>query len=118
VVHYTVQQAADGGTNVTVGGAPAARPVTVTANSSVMSSQTASGAGSNVVGGQLWRLAAMPSPPTRMPPYRAQAASLRKWAGGQGCERGAVVAFSTIIGAVAAVAGVIIAILIAVDRKP
>jgi hypothetical protein len=65
-VHYTVQQNADGGTNVTVNSGGEAGPVTVSgrdgsaigsqtasgANSSVVGSQEASGTKSNVVGGQ------------------------------------------------------------------
>jgi hypothetical protein len=52
-IHYSPQHATDGGTNVTVGGASAPGPVTVSgARGSAIGSQTASGADSSVVGSQ------------------------------------------------------------------
>jgi len=132
-VHYTVQQAADGGTNVTVNSGDEAGPVTVSgrdgsaigsqtasgANSSVVGSQEASGANSSVVGGQSARAgrdvvtagqdAAVPAA-GEQPVKEGWWARLRK--------RGMVVAFATIVGAIAAVAGVVVAILLAAGWKP
>jgi hypothetical protein len=120
MVNYTVQHAADGGTNVTVNGGGKTGPVTVSgkggsaignqeasgANSSVVGSQSAQAGGDLVIGG---RDAAVP-PASSQPAKEGWWARLRK--------RGAVVAFSTIIGAIAAVAGVVVAILIAAGWKP
>jgi hypothetical protein len=126
VINYTVQRAADGGTNVAVVGNAAPGPVTVSGthgtaigsqtasgpNSSVVGTQTASGAGASVVGGQAVRagrdatLAAAGDQDVK----EGWWSRLRK--------RGAVVAFATIIGALAAVAGVVVALLIAAGWKP
>lgn len=52
-IHYSPQDATDGGTNVTVSGASAPGPVTVSgAHSSAIGSQIASGADSSVVGSE------------------------------------------------------------------
>lgn len=52
-IHYSPQHATDGGTNVTVSGASAPGPVTVSgAHSSAIGSQIASGADSSVVGSE------------------------------------------------------------------
>ena len=89
-VHYTVQQAADGGTNLTVNSGGEAGPVTVSgrdgsaigsqtasgANSSVVGSQEASGAKSNVVGGSPRGQATMSLPRGRMPPFLPPVSSL------------------------------------------
>jgi len=132
-VHYTVQQAADGGTNVTVSSGDEAGPVTVSgrdgsaigsqtasgANSSVAGSQEASGANSSVVGGQSARAghdvvtagqdAAVP-PAGEQPVKEGFWARLRK--------RGLIVSPAIIIGAIAAVAIVVITIMIAAGWKP
>lgn len=130
-VHYTSQHAADGGTNVTVG-TSAPGPLTVSAhgdaigsqtasgaNSSVVGSQTANGVDSSVVGGQVMQAGhdavsagqdATITAAEDQPLKESWWARLRK--------RGAVVAFAIIIGALAAVAGVIIAILVAAGWKP
>jgi AbiTii-like protein len=132
-IHYNSQQATGGGTNVTVAGTSAAGPVTVSGargsaigsqtasrpNSSVVGSQTANGADSTVVGGQAVQAggdavtagqdAAVPGAGDRQV-KEGWWARLRK--------RGAVVAFATIIGGVAGVAGVAVAILIAPGWKP
>ena len=104
VVHYTVQQAADGGTNVTVGGVPATGPVTVSgAHGNAIGSQTASGANSSVVGGQAVQAghdAVTAGRDAAAPGAGGQPAKEGWWARLR--KRGAVVAFSTIIGAVAA----------------
>ena len=129
VLNYTVQHAADGGTNV----AAAAGPVAVAgtngsaigsqtasgANSTVVGSQEASGAGSSVVGGQSAHAggdvvtaghdAAAPAA-GEQPVKEDWWARLRK--------RGAVVAVATILGGLAGVAGVVVAILIAAGWKP
>ena len=129
VINYTVQHVAGGGTNV----AAAAGPVAVAgangtaigsqtasgANSSVAGTQTASGAGSSVTGGQSVQAAgdavtagqdaAVPGA-GEQPVKEGWWARLRK--------RGAVVAFAIIIGALAGVAGVVIAIMVAAGWKP
>ena len=132
VINYSLQHAAGGGTNVTVTGA-APGPVTVSgahgtaigsqtasgANSSVAGTQTASGAGSSVVGGQAvqaGRDAVTAGRDAAIPVADGQPAKGGWWARLR--KRGAVVAFSTIIGAIAAVAGVVVAILIAAGWKP
>jgi hypothetical protein len=133
MIHYTVQQAADGGSNVAVGGGAAAGTVTVSgehgssigsqaasgANSSVVGSQDASGAGSTVVGGQAvqaGRGAIIAGQDAAIPGAGDQPAKEGWWTRLR--KRGAVVAFATIIGAVAGVAGVVFAILIAAGWKP
>lgn len=133
VINYTVQRAADGGTNVAVNGESAAGPVTVSgahgsaigsqsasgANSSVVGSQEASGTGASVVGGQdvqAGRDAVTAGRDVAVPGAGEQPAKESWWARLR--KRGAVVAFATIIGAIATVAGVIIAIAIAAGWKP
>lgn len=133
VVHYTVQQVADGGTNVAVGAGSAAGPVTVSgsngnaigsqtasgANSSVVGSQDVSGTGSSAVGGQAVQAghdAVTVGQDAAIPGAEGQPAKAGWWTRLR--KRGAVVAFSTVIGAVAAVAGVIVAIIIAAGWKP
>lgn len=132
-VNYTVQQAADGGTNVAVNGGKNAGPVTVSgkggsvigsqtasgANSSVVGRQEASGAGASVVGVQSARAsgdvvaagqdATVPAA-TEQPVQEGFWARLRK--------RGAVVAFAIIVGALADVAGVVVTIMVAAGWKP
>jgi AbiTii len=133
VINYSPQQAAGGGTNVRVDDHAAAGQVTVSgahgtaigsqiasgANSSVVGSQSVNGAESRVVGGQAVQVVgdavtagrdATISAAEDKPVKESWWARLRK--------RGAIVAFSTIIGAIAAVAGVVFAILIAVGWKP
>jgi hypothetical protein len=118
VINYTVQHAADGGTNVTVN-SEAGGPVTVAGtDGSAVGSQTASGTNSSVVGGQAVQanrdsvMAGQDAsvPAATEPAQEGWWARLRK--------RGAIVAFATIIGAIAAVAGVVVAIAIAAGWKP
>jgi len=133
VINYSPQHAADGGTNVTVDGRATPGPVTVSgahgtaigsqtvsgANSSVVGSQNASGADSSVVGGQAVQAdggAVTAGQDARITAAEDQTAKESWWARLR--KRGAIVAFSTIIGAIAAVAGVVFAILIAVGWKP
>jgi AbiTii len=134
VINYIVQHAAGDGAVTAVAGGAGAGPVAVSsgdgtaigsqtasgANSSVVGSQTASGANSSVVGGQSARAgrdvvtagqdAAVPPAGEQQPVKEGWWARLRK--------RGAVVAFATIIGALAGVAGVVIAIMVAAGWKP
>ena len=131
-IRYTSQHAADGGTNTTVS-ASAPGPVTVSgahgnaigsqsasgANSSVVGSQAASGAGSSVVGGQVVQAdhnAVSAGQDATITAAEDQPLKESWWARLR--KRGAVVAFAIIIGAIAAVAGVIIAILVAAGWKP
>jgi hypothetical protein len=132
-VNYIVQHAADGGTNVTVNGGDKARPVTVAgkdgsaigsqtasgANSSVAGSQEASGTNSSVIGGQsvhAGRDAVAAGQYAAVPGAGDQPAKEGWWARLR--KRGAIVAFATVIGALAGVAGVVIAIMIAAGWKP
>jgi hypothetical protein len=135
VVNFSPQHATDGGTNVTVADGTALGPVTVAgahasaigsqtasgANSSVTGTQDATGAGSSVVGSQAMRAgrdavttgrdAAVTGTGTGDQPVKeGWWARLRK--------RGAVVAFAIIVGAIASVAAVIVAILVAAGWKP
>lgn len=120
VIHYSPQHAADGGTNVTVGGGAAPGPVTVSgAHGNAIGSQTASGAHSSVVGAQVVQAggdAVTSGQDTKIPPVEDQLVPEGWWARLR--KRGAVVAFATIIGAIAAIAGVAVAILIAAGWKP
>ncbi|HEX6525343.1 MAG TPA: hypothetical protein VF070_35840 [Streptosporangiaceae bacterium] len=121
VINYSPQHAAGGGTNVTtVAGGAAPGSVAVSGDhGTAIGSQTASGANSSVVGSQAveaggdavtaGRDAVVPGAGDQ-PVKGGWWARLRK--------RGAVVAFATIIGSLAAVAGVVIAILIAAGWKP
>lgn len=132
-IHYSSQHAAGGGTNVTVGGGAAPGPVTVSgaqgsaigsqtasgANSSVVGSQAANGADSSVVGGQAvqaGRDAVAAGQDAAIPGAGGQRVKEGWWARLR--KRGAVVAFAIIIGAVAGVAGVVVAILVAAGWKP
>lgn len=133
VINYTVQHAAGGGTNVAVNSEVEAGPVTVAgahgsaigsqtasgANPSVVGTQEAQGAGSSVAGGQAVQAGrdavtagqdATVHDAGEQPVEEGWWARLRK--------RGAVVAFATIVGSLAAVAAVVIAILIAAGWKP
>jgi hypothetical protein len=118
VIHYTVQHAADGGSNVAVGGAAGTVAVSGEHGSSI-GSQDASGAGSSVVGGQAVRAgrdAIIAGQDAAIPGAGDQPAKEGWWTRLR--KRGAVVAFATVIGAVAGVAGVVFAILIAAGWKP
>ena len=133
VINYTVQQAADGGTNVTVNSESAAGPVTVSgaqgsaigsqtasgANSSVVGRQEASGAAASVVGGQAvqaGRDAVTAGQDAAVPGAGEQPVKEGWWARLR--KRGAVVAFATIVGAIAGVAAVVVAIAVAAGWKP
>jgi hypothetical protein len=120
VINYTVQRAADGGTNVAVNSEDQAGPVTVSgAYGSAIGSQDASGADSSVVGGQAVQAgrdavtagqdAAIPGA-VDQPATEGWRTRLRK--------RGAVVAFSTIIGAIAVVVGTAVGIFVWIGWTP
>jgi hypothetical protein len=132
VINYIVQQASGGGTNVSVNGGGAG-PVTVAggsgsaigsqtasgANSSVVGSQEASGAGPTVVGGQSSQAggdAAVAGHDAAVRADREQPAREGWWARLR--KRGVVVAFATIIGAIAGIAAVVVTIMIAAGWKP
>ncbi len=109
-INYNSQHATDGGTNVAVG-TPASGPVTVSGvHGTAIGSQTASGANSSVVGSQAAQgdhnaIAGRDATNTgakEQPAKEGWWARLRK--------RGMVVAFTTIIGGIAAVAGTIVAL--------
>jgi hypothetical protein len=119
-IYYSSQHAADGGTNVAVGGS-APGPVTAVsgANSSVVGSQVANGAKSSVVGGQAVQTGhdtvsagqdATITSATDQPAKEGWWARLRK--------RGVVVAFATILGAIAAVIGTVVGIAVWIGWKP
>lgn len=133
VINYTVQQAADGGTNVTVNSRSGKGPVTVAGGQrTAIGSQSASGtnssvtgtqaavADSSVAGGQAvhtghdaaaaGRDASVTGSGEQPPAHEGWWARLRK--------RGAIVAFATVIGSIAAIAAVIVTILIAAGWKP
>lgn len=133
VINYTVQRAADGGTNVTVNSESAAGPVTVSgaqgsaigsqtasgANSSVVGRQEASGAAASVVGGQAvqaGRDAVTAGQDAAVPGAGEQPAKEGWWARLR--KRGAVVAFAIVVGAIAGVAAVVVAIAVAAGWKP
>jgi AbiTii len=133
VINYSPQHASVGGTNVRVADGATFGPVSVSgahgtaigsqtasgAGSSAVGTQSASGEGSSVAGGQAvhaghdavaaGRNAAVPGA-VGQPAKEGWWARLRK--------RGAVVAFFIIIGAIASVAGVVVAILLAAGWKP
>jgi hypothetical protein len=120
VINYSPQRAASGGTNVTVASGDAPRPVTVSgAHGSTIGSQTAGGTHSSVVGSQdvhAGRDAVTAGHDAAIPGPGGQPAKEGWWARLR--RRGAVVAFATIIGAVAGVAGVVVAIMVAAGWKP
>jgi len=133
VINYTVQRAADGGTNVAVNSEYQAGPVAVSgargsaignqtasgANSSVVGSQDASGAGSGVVGGQAvqaGRDAVTAGQDAAIPGAVDQSAKEGWWIRLR--KRGAVVAFSTIIGAIAVVVGTAVGIFVWIGWTP
>jgi hypothetical protein len=120
-IHYSSQHATDDGTNVTVaGGGLAPGPVTVAgAHGSAIGSQTTSGANSSVVGtqavqagrdavtaGQDATITCAGDPPVK----EGWWARLRK--------RGMVVAFATILGAIAAVIGTAVGIAVWIGWTP
>jgi hypothetical protein len=132
-IHYSPQQATNGGTNVTVDGGPAPGAVTVSgahgsaigsqtasgANSSVVGSQAANGTDSSVVGGQAVHAGhdavtigqdATLTSATDQPAKEGWWARLRK--------RGMFVAFATIIGAIAAVVATVVGIAVWIGWKP
>jgi hypothetical protein len=127
VINYIVQHVAGSATNVsaaggTVAGADGTAIGSQTArgaNSSVASTQTARGAGSTVTGGQsvqAGRDAVTAGQDAAVPGAREQPAKEGGWARLR--KRGAVVAFATIVGALAGVAGVVIAIMVTAGWKP
>jgi len=133
VINYSPQHATGGGTNVAVAGGASPGPVTVSGphgnaigsqtasgpNSSVVGSQTADGSDSSVVGGQAvqaGRNAVTAGHDTGVAAAGDQPVREGWWTRLR--KRGAVVAFATIIGAAAAVAGVVVAIMIAAGWKP
>jgi hypothetical protein len=133
VINYSPQHAADGGTNVTVTGGAVSGPVTVSgAHGTAIGSQTASGANSSMAGtqdasatdssvvsdravqaGRDGVSAGRDTTPAALGDQDVKEgfwARLRK--------RGMVVSIATIIGALAAVAIVVVTILIAAGWKP
>lgn len=133
VINYSSQHATGDGANVAVGGSAAAGAVAVSgahgsaigsqaasgANSSVVGNQDASGANSSVVGGQsvqAGRDAVTAGQDAAVPGADDQPVKAGWWARLR--QRGAFVAFATIIGALATIAGVVIAIMIAAGWKP
>jgi hypothetical protein len=120
VIHYTRQQAADGGTNVTVAGNPATRTVTVVGvHGSAIGSQTANGANSAVAGTQAvhaGRDAATGGHDATVTGAGDQAGKEGWWARLR--KRGMIVAFATIIGAIAAVGGTIAGICVWLGWTP
>jgi hypothetical protein len=108
-INYSPQHATVGGMNVTVG-TPAPGLVTVSgAYGTAIDSQAANGANSSVVGSQANTATTTPSP-DGTPPTPAPRSSPRKRAGGARLrKRGMVVAFTTIIGGIAAAAAVVVA---------
>lgn len=109
-INYSAQHATDGGTNVAVA-TPASGLVTVSgAQGTAIGSQTASGANSSVVGSQTVQgdHTAIAGRDAANAAAEEQAANEGWWARLR--KRGMVVAFSTIIGGIAAVAGVIVAV--------
>lgn len=125
-INYSHQQAADGGTNVTVAsGASAPGPVTVAGahasaigsqtvsgpNSSVVGSQTATGADSSVAGGQAVQAghdAVAAGEDVTITGAEDQPVNEGWWARLR--KRGMFVAFATIVSAIAAVAGTAVGI--------
>jgi hypothetical protein len=110
VIHYTRQQAADGGTNVTVAGNPATGTVTVVgAHGSAIGSQAANGGNSIVAGTHAvhaGRDAAAAGYDTTVTGAADQSGKEGWWARLR--KRGLIVTFATIIGAIAAVGGTIV----------
>jgi hypothetical protein len=96
-INYSPQHATDGGTNVTVG-APAAGPVTVSgAHGTAIGSQAVQGDHNAIAGRD-----AADAGAKEQPANEGWWARLRK--------RGVVVAFTTVIGGIAAVAGTVVAV--------
>lgn len=110
VIHHTRQQAADGGTNVTVADNPATGTVTVAgAHGSAIGSQAANGENSTVAGTQAvhaGRDSAAAGYDTTVTGVADQSGKEGWWA--QLRKRGMIVAFAAIIGAIAAVGGTIV----------
>lgn len=127
VITYSPQRAAAGGTNVTVTG-PGARPVAVTgsqtasgAGSSVSGIQAASGEGSSVMSGQAvqaGRDAIVAGRDSTVTSAGAAEQSVKEswWTSLR--KRGVVTTISIIVGAIAGVAAVVVALLVAVGWKP
>ena len=86
------------------------------ANSSVVGSQKASGANSSVTGGQADHDVVTAGQDAAVPPAGQQPVKEGWWARLR--RRGLFVAFATIVGAIAAVARVVVTILIAAGWKP
>ena len=111
-IHYSPQHATDGGTNVTVGGASAPGPVTISgAHGSAIGSQTASGADSSVVASQpvqADRDAVVTGRDATITGAKDQPVKEGWWARLR--QRGMIVAFATIIGAIAVVVGTAVAV--------
>ena len=120
VINYSAQHAAGEGTNVMVADAAASSLVTVSAgHGTAIGSQTASGAGSSVVGTQAvqtGRDAVAAGRDATLTSAGDQDVKKGFWARLR--RRGLVVSIAIIIGALAAIAGVVVPILIAADWKP
>ena len=118
-IHYSHQHAAGGGTNVTVGGGSAPGPVTVSgAHGSAIGSQTASGANSSVVGSQAVQAGHDAAVTGQDAATGAEDQAVKEGWWARLRKRGAVVAFATIIGAIAAVAGTVVGVCVWIGWKP
>jgi hypothetical protein len=119
-INYSRQHSGDGGTNVTVAGGSAPGPVTVSGTyGSAIGSQAASGANSSVVGSQ----AVQADHDAIVTGRDATITSARDQPVKEGCwarlrKRGMFVALATIIGAIAAVTGTVVAACVWIGWTP
>jgi hypothetical protein len=120
VIHYSRQQAADGGTNVMVVGDPSTGTVTVSgAHGSAIGSQAANGANSTATGTQAvhaGRDAATAGHDATVTGAGDQFGKEGWWARLR--KRGMIVAFATIVDAIAAVGGTIVGVWVWLGWKP
>jgi AbiTii len=120
VIHYSRQQAADGGTNVTVASNPSTGTVAVAgAHGSATGSQAANGAHSAVAGIQ----AVQAGCDAATAGHEATVTGAANQFGKEGWwarlrKRGMIVAFATIVGAIAAVGGTIVGVCVWLGWKP
>lgn len=119
-INYSPQHAGDGGTNVSVTDATIPGSVTVSgAHGSAIGSQNASGPNSSVVGSQSAQAGhdtVTAGRDATVEGTKGQAVKEGWWARLR--KRGAVVAFATIIGAIAAVAGTIVGVCVWLGWTP
>jgi AbiTii len=117
-INYSSQYATDSGTNVAVG-APTSGPVTVSGvHGTAIGSQTASGTNSSVVGSQATQgnHSAIAGRAANITGAREQPAKEGWWARLR--ERGMVVAFTTIIGGIAAAVGAVVTVFVWIGWTP